>query len=179
MSIEEKIKKLEQMNEAALQGGGEERIQRQHDAGKLTARERIDRLFDSGTFVEIDAFVTHRCTDFGMQDNKTLGDGVVTGYGQIAGRQDVRLFAGCHGIGWEPFGRLRGEGLQGHGPGCQRRSAGDRAQRRCGRADSGGCGFPRWLRGSLLAQRALFRRRSADFGHHGSRVREVPSTHPR
>ncbi len=55
MSIEEKIKKLEQMNEAALQGGGEARIQRQHDAGKLTARERIDRLFDPGTFVEIDA----------------------------------------------------------------------------------------------------------------------------
>ena len=92
MSIEEKIKKLEQMNEAALQGGGETRIQRQHDAGKLTARERIDRLFDPGTFVEIDAFVTHRCTDFGMQDNKTLGDGVVTGYGRIAGRQ-VFVFA--------------------------------------------------------------------------------------
>ena len=87
MSVEEKIKKLEQMNEAALQGGGEARIKRQHDAGKLTARERIDLLFDPGTFVEIDAFVTHRCTDFGMQDNKTLGDGVVTGYGQIAGRQ--------------------------------------------------------------------------------------------
>jgi propionyl-CoA carboxylase beta chain len=87
MSIEEKIKKLEQMNEAVLQGGGEARIQRQHEAGKLTARERIDKLFDPGTFVEIDAFVTHRCTDFGMQDKKTLGDGVVTGYGQIAGRQ--------------------------------------------------------------------------------------------
>ena len=100
MSIEEKIKKLEQMNEAALQGGGEARIQRQHDAGKLTARERIDRLFDPGTFVEIDAFVTHRCTDFGMQDNKVLGDGVVTGYGQIAGRQafvfaqDFTVFGG-------------------------------------------------------------------------------------
>jgi propionyl-CoA carboxylase beta chain len=92
MSVEEKIKKLEQMNEAALQGGGEARIQRQHDAGKFTARERIDRLFDPGTFVEIDAFVTHRCTDFGMQDNKVLGDGVVTGYGQISGRQ-VFVFA--------------------------------------------------------------------------------------
>ncbi len=60
MSVEEKIKKLEQMNQKALQGGGEARIQRQHDAGKLTARERIDKLFDSGTFVEIDAFVTPR-----------------------------------------------------------------------------------------------------------------------
>ncbi len=75
MSVEEKIKKLEQMNQAALQGGGEARIQRQHDAGKLTARERIARLFDPGTFVEIDAFVTHRCTEFGMQDSKVLGDG--------------------------------------------------------------------------------------------------------
>jgi len=92
MSIEEKIKKLKEMNEAAQQGGGEERIQRQHDAGKLTARERIDKLFDPGSFVEIDAFMTHRCTDFGMQNNKTLGDGVVTGYGQIAGRQ-VFVFA--------------------------------------------------------------------------------------
>jgi propionyl-CoA carboxylase beta chain len=92
MSIEEKTKKLEQMNAAALQGGGEARIQRQHDAGRLTARERIDRLFDPGTFVEIDAFVTHRCTDFGMQDNKVLGDGVVTGYGQISGRK-VFVFA--------------------------------------------------------------------------------------
>ncbi len=92
MSVEEKIKKLEQMNQAALQGGGEARIQRQHDAGKLTARERIDRLFDPGTFVEIDAFVTHRCADFGMQDSKVLGDGVVTGYGQVTGRQ-VFVFA--------------------------------------------------------------------------------------
>jgi len=92
MSVEEKIKKLEQMNEAALRGGGEARIQRQHEAGKLTARERIDRLFDAGTFVEIDAFVTHRCTDFGMQESKALGDGVVTGYGRIAGRQ-VFVFA--------------------------------------------------------------------------------------
>jgi propionyl-CoA carboxylase beta chain len=100
MSIEEKLKKLEQMNETALLGGGEVRIQRQHDAGKLTARERIDQLFDPGTFVEIDAFVTHRCTDFGMQDKKTLGDGVVTGYGRVAGRlvfvfaQDFTVFGG-------------------------------------------------------------------------------------
>ena len=92
MSIEEKIKKLEEMNAKAALGGGEARIERQHEAGKLTARERIERLFDPGTFVEIDKFVTHRCTDFGMQDQKIPGDGVVTGYGKIAGRQ-VFLFA--------------------------------------------------------------------------------------
>jgi len=100
MSVEEKVKKLEQMKELALQAGGEARIQRQHEAGKLSARERINRLFDPGTFVEIDAFVTHRCTDFGMQNNKVLGDGVVTGYGLIAGRQafvfsqDFTVFGG-------------------------------------------------------------------------------------
>jgi propionyl-CoA carboxylase beta chain len=100
MSVEDKIKKLQEMNALALQAGGEARIQRQHEAGKLSARERINRLFDPGTFVEIDAFVTHRCTDFGMQNNKVLGDGVVTGYGLIAGRQtfvfsqDFTVFGG-------------------------------------------------------------------------------------
>jgi propionyl-CoA carboxylase beta chain len=92
MSIDAKIKKLQEMNEQALLGGGEARIERQHKSGRLTARERIDKLFDPGTFVEIDAFVTHRCTDFGMEKNKTLGDGVVTGYGKVAGRQ-VFVFA--------------------------------------------------------------------------------------
>jgi len=92
MSIEEKIKKLEEMSAKASLGGGEARIERQHEAGKLTARERIERLIDPGTFVEIDKFVTHRCTDFGMQDQKIPGDGVVTGYGKVDGRQ-VFLFA--------------------------------------------------------------------------------------
>jgi propionyl-CoA carboxylase beta chain len=92
MSIDEKIKKLHEMNEQARLGGGIERIERQHANGKLTARERIDKLFDAGTFVEIDAFVTHRCTDFSMDENKVLGDGVITGYGKVAGRQ-VFVFA--------------------------------------------------------------------------------------
>jgi propionyl-CoA carboxylase beta chain len=87
MSIDDKIRQLEQKNELARLGGGLERIERQHSAGKLTARERIDQLFDPETFVELDAFVTHRCTDFGMQGKTHLGDGVVTGYGRIAGRQ--------------------------------------------------------------------------------------------
>jgi propionyl-CoA carboxylase beta chain len=92
MSIDEKITKLEEMNAKAALGGGEKRIERQHKAGKLTARERIELLFDPGTFLEIDKFVTHRCTDFGMQEQKIPGDGVVTGYGRIAGRQ-VFIFA--------------------------------------------------------------------------------------
>ena len=100
MSVEEKLKKLEEMNEKAVLGGGAARIERQHAAGKLTARERVELLFDPGSFVEIDKFVTHRCTDFGMQDQKILGDGVITGYGKIAGRQifcfaqDFTVFGG-------------------------------------------------------------------------------------
>ncbi len=92
MSIEEKLKKLDELNARSLLGGGEERIERQHAAGKLTARERIELLFDPGSFVEIDKFVVHRCNDFGMEETKILGDGVVTGYGRINGRQ-VFLFA--------------------------------------------------------------------------------------
>jgi propionyl-CoA carboxylase beta chain len=92
MSIEEKIKRLEELDAQARLGGGEARIERQHQAGKLTARERIELLFDPGTFVEIDKFVVHRCSDFGMAESKILGDGVVTGYGMIAGRQ-VFVFA--------------------------------------------------------------------------------------
>jgi propionyl-CoA carboxylase beta chain len=75
-----------------LRGGGEARVERQHAAGKLTARERIELLVDPGSFVEIDRFVTHRCIDFGMQDQKILGDGVVTGHGLVDGRQ-VFVFA--------------------------------------------------------------------------------------
>ena len=92
MSLEEKIKRLEELDAQALAGGGEARIERQHQAGKLTARERIELLLDPGTFVELDRFVVHRCTDFGMSESKIPGDGVVTGYGKIDGRQ-IFLFA--------------------------------------------------------------------------------------
>ena len=100
MSLEEKLKKLEEMNERAQLGGGEARIERQHAAGKLTARERLELLFDPGTFVEIDRFVVHRCADFGMEEQKIPGDGVVTGYGKVDGRtvftfaQDFTVFGG-------------------------------------------------------------------------------------
>jgi propionyl-CoA carboxylase beta chain len=91
---------LEQKNRQALEGGGPERIKKQHHGGKLTARERIDLLLDPGTFVEMDRFKTHRCSDFGMDQQKTPGDGVVTGHGVIHGRQtfvfaqDFTVFGG-------------------------------------------------------------------------------------
>ncbi len=84
--------RLAELEERALEGGGEARLERQHQAGKLTARERIDLFLDPGTFIELDRFKTHRCTDFGMADKKILGDGVVTGYGRVEGRQ-VFVFA--------------------------------------------------------------------------------------
>ncbi len=86
MSLKSKIKVLEEKSNLAELGGGQKRIDKQHAAGRLTARERINLLLDAGSFVEIDKFVTHKCTDFGMEENKTLGDGVVTGYGKIEGR---------------------------------------------------------------------------------------------
>jgi propionyl-CoA carboxylase beta chain len=82
-----KLQKLEDMRNQSRLGGGEKRIASQHERGKLTARERIDLLMDEGTFQELDAFVTHRSTDFGLGDQITLGDAVVTGYGQVNGRQ--------------------------------------------------------------------------------------------
>ena len=100
MSIEAKIKKLEELNAEAELGGGEARIARQHNSGRLTARERVEMLLDPGSFVEMDKFVTHRCTDFGIESSKIPGDGVVTGHGKINGRlvflfaQDFTVFGG-------------------------------------------------------------------------------------
>ena len=86
MDKKSELERLQQMTESALAGGGEARVARQHKAGRLTARERIEQLLDPGTFREIDRFVTHRCADFGMEKNRPLGDGVVTGSGRIEGR---------------------------------------------------------------------------------------------
>src|SRR5438132_7739602 len=96
----EKLEELHHLKEAALLGGGTKRIEAQHKKGKLTARERLDLLLDPGTFNELDMFVTHRSTDFGLEEQRIPGDGVVTGYGQIDGRlvyvfsQDFTVFGG-------------------------------------------------------------------------------------
>jgi propionyl-CoA carboxylase beta chain len=94
------IEKLQDLERRAELGGGEERLRRQHQQGKLTARERMERLFDPATFEEVDKLVTHRCTDFGMGEQLIPGDGVVTGHGRINGRvvyafaQDFTVFGG-------------------------------------------------------------------------------------
>jgi len=96
----DKLEELRGRRKAALLGGGEERIRKIHDAGRLTARERIDLLFDQGSFLELGVFVTHRSTDFGMDKQKITGDGVVAGHGLINGRpayafaQDFTVFGG-------------------------------------------------------------------------------------
>ena len=96
----EQVKQLIQFREKARLGGGQKRIDSQHEKGKYTARERINMLLDEGSFEEFDMFVTHRCTNFGMDATKFLGDGVVTGYGTVDGRlvyvfaQDFTVFGG-------------------------------------------------------------------------------------
>jgi propionyl-CoA carboxylase beta chain len=92
--------RLGQLETAAELGGGESRLRRQHEAGKLTARERMNLLFDPGTFEELDKLVVHRCRDFGMEDQVVPGDGVVSGFGRVDGRlvyafaQDFTVFGG-------------------------------------------------------------------------------------
>ncbi len=96
----ERIARLERLRAEALQGGGPVRVERQHGWGKLTARERLDLLLDPGSFVEMDAFVTHRVTAFGLDRQHFLGDGVITGHGTVDGRlvfvfsQDFTVFGG-------------------------------------------------------------------------------------
>jgi len=100
MSENKKTERLKKLREQAKLGGGEKRIEKQHEKGKLTARERLDLLLDPGSFEEIDAFVTHRSSAFGLEKQQFLGDGVVTGFGKIEGRpvyvfsQDFTVFGG-------------------------------------------------------------------------------------
>src|SRR5271165_863109 len=100
MNLEEKLAELKRRDSLAEAGGGEERRAREHKQGKMSARERIEFLLDENTFEETDKLVTHRCTDFGMEEQVVYGDGFITGYGRIEGRlvfvfaQDFTVFGG-------------------------------------------------------------------------------------
>ncbi|HMM22821.1 MAG TPA: carboxyl transferase domain-containing protein [Selenomonadales bacterium] len=102
-TIQEKIQDLKARQEKVKQGGGAKRIEKQHANGKLTARERVEKLLDPGSFVELDQFVRHRCTNFGMEKEEAPGEGVVTGYGTVEGRlvyvfaQDFTVIGGSLG----------------------------------------------------------------------------------
>ncbi|MDO5713252.1 MAG: carboxyl transferase domain-containing protein [Tissierellia bacterium] len=101
--MSERLERLRKYREEISQAGGQKRIEKQHAKGKLTARERLHLLFDEGSFVELDAFVRHRCTNFGMEKNRPFTDGVVTGYGKVNGRlvyafaQDFTITGGALG----------------------------------------------------------------------------------
>ena len=159
---------LEQRRASARLGGGHKRIEAQHARGKLTARERIELLLDQGSFEEFDMFVTHRCTDFGMdQGEKTSGDGVVTGWGTVNGRavfvfaKDFTVFGGSlsetHA---QKIIKLQDMALKNRAPD-------HRPLRRRRRAHSGRRRGARRLWRSVRAQCAGLRRHSADFRHHG------------
>ena len=92
MSTQEKIEKMLKKSEVILAAGGEKRVAKQHESGKMTARERIAALLDEGSFVELDRFVRHRCYNFGQEKKELPGEGVTTGYGTIDGRL-VYVFA--------------------------------------------------------------------------------------
>ena len=98
-----KLDDLQARRAVIEQGGGKSKIEKQHDSGKKTARERLAMLFDEGSFIELDAFVTHRCTQFDMADKTAPGEGVVTGYGTVDGRlvyayaQDFTVIGGSVG----------------------------------------------------------------------------------
>ena len=92
--MREKLDLLDSRRAESEQGGGEARLKTQHEKGKLSARERLELLLDEGSFVELDRFVVHRSTDFGLEAQKFYGDGVVTGHGKIDGRL-VYVFCGA------------------------------------------------------------------------------------
>src|SRR5437764_8971432 len=100
MKLEQKLEELTKSDHLAEEGGGAQRRERQLKEGKMSARERVEFLLDEGTFEETDKLVTHRCTDFGMAEQKYYGDGFITGYGRIEGRlvfvfaQDFTVFGG-------------------------------------------------------------------------------------
>src|ERR671938_995981 len=106
-TYEEKLAQLQELREAAIHSASEQAVEKQHAKGKLTARERIEKLLDPGSFEEVDTFVRHRVHEFGMEKNRPWGDAVVTGIGTIDGRQvcvfsqDFTVFGGSLG---EVFG---------------------------------------------------------------------------
>ena len=159
--MKEKIAILEQKEKDAESGGGEARIKKQHDSGKLTARERIELLVDKNTFVELDKFVVHKCKDFGMGDKKFLGDGVVTGYGKVEGRQvfvyaqDFTVFGGSLGMEHgRKICKIMDLAMQVGAPVI-------------GLSDSGRSRKSGRIRRNLLQERSCFRRSTSNLGYYG------------
>ena len=163
----EKLAWLEQLRDESLHAGSEKAVARQHEQGKLLARERAERLCDPGSFVELDRFVRHRESNFGMLDRRPYGDAVVTGYGEVLGRrvfvfsQDFTVFGGSLSeVFAEKICKIMDLAVK---YGCPR----DRHQRLGRRADPGGRRLARGLRRDLLAQRPVLGRDPADLARDG------------
>ena len=107
----DRIKDLKERQKRLLEMGGKKAVARHKEKGKLTARERLDSLFDPGTFREIDMFVTHRCVNFGMDAVEIPSDGVITGHGLVGGASGVRLCPGFHLAGRQSGRNARQEDL--------------------------------------------------------------------
>src|SRR6266481_4803230 len=116
MGLKENIDRIRELSRQAELGGGEDRLKRQRESGRMTARERVEFLLDRGSFVELDKFKTHRCTDFEMAERKVPGDGVVTGYGgslsgafaeKVCKVMDLAAKVGCPVIGLNDSGGAR------------------------------------------------------------------------
>ena len=161
------LDKLEERRASARGGGGERRIEAQHKRGKLTARERIELLMDKNSFEEFDMFVEHRSYEFGMEKTKIAGDGVVTGWGTVNGRIDLRLRQGFHRVRRLAVGDARAEDHQDPGHGDAGARADHRPVRRRRRPHPGRRRRARRLRRGVQAQRHRLGRHSADFGDHG------------
>ena len=165
--LEEKLAYLRELREQAVHSASEEAVDKQHAKGKLTARERVEKLLDPGSFEELDTFVRHRTYEFDMDKKRPYGDAVVTGYGTIDGRTGVRLQPGLHRLRRLAGRGDGGEDVQGHGPRRQGRRAGDRDQRLGRGADPGGRRLARRLRRRLRPQRPVLRGDPADQRDHG------------
>jgi hypothetical protein len=157
MGMEEGLERLERMRREALLGGGEARLRAQHERGKLSARERLDLLLDEDSFVELDRFVTHRSSDFGLDAQKILGTGWSPGTVPDPRGARLRVRAGLHRLRGIPLRGPRREDREAPGSGPQERRAPDRAQRLGRSPDPGGGGLPRRVRGHLPPQHPLLR----------------------
>ena len=159
------LDRLRDMRERSLEAGGQKRIDAQHGKGKMTARERVDFLLDEGSFVELDRYVTHRCTNFGHGGSEDPRRRRRDGSRPHRRPSCLRLQPGLHGLRRQPLRDPVGEDLQGHGPRHEGGGAGDRAERLRRRAHPGGRLQPRRLRRDLLAQHARQRGRPAALRH--------------
>ncbi len=108
-STKGKLERLQELRDEALHAGSEKAVERQREAGKMLARERVEKLLDPGSFVELDRYVRHRNPLFGMMDRRPYGDAVVTGYGDDLRPQGLRLLAGLHDLRRQSFGGFRRE----------------------------------------------------------------------